>query len=227
MLDVAELALEYSSEPDLVCQTCGTIVPLEAMGVDMAKCRSCKSAFKLAAISFPTKIDQRTEIPPHYVVESQEGTCWTLTVRIRRNIVSAFYWLLFVGWISIFVLGMHDGIAPEGRLFVRLLAATALIPLFKAVMRTWGRYSISVKGNRALVFVGISKLGWVRTFDWTALRKVRLKEKRGGGRHKRITHSIVLEADIDVEFGADMAEDQLRYFAAAIVQNSNRNTLMR
>lgn len=124
-------------------------------------------------------------------------------------------------WILILALGLHHGVALGGRLFVWLLSATTLIPLFKAVVRTWGRYSISVNGNRASVFVGVGKLGWVRSFDWTALKRVRLKEQRTPRRGR--THLIVLQADIEVEFGGDMAEDQRRYFAAAIIQNSRQS----
>ena len=92
------------------------------------------------------------------------------TMRSAKTILLFLFSVLFIGGLYSETTKSREPIS-EGWLLICVLIIIFLVSL--SLMTTWGRVTISVRGNSGTVFVGLGPLGWRRRFLWSDIHAIR------------------------------------------------------
>ena len=90
-------------------------------------------------------------------------------------------------------------------------------------MTVAGKVELSQSEDRLSVFIGVSKLGWSRTFLWSDFSSAREDGRRNGFNWNGQGHVIVMEGKRRVAFGS-MWNEENRYFVLSALKKMLRDT---
>jgi hypothetical protein len=90
-------------------------------------------------------------------------------------------------------------------------------------MTVAGKVELSQSEDRLSVFIGVSKLGWSRTFLWSDFSSAREDGRRNGFNWNGHGHVIVMEGKRRVAFGS-MWNEEKRYFVLSALKKMLRDT---
>lgn len=102
--------------------------------------------------------------------------------------------------------------------FITPFVVIGVVMLGYALLLTFGRTEVRLRGPEGEVFTGIGALGRVRRFDAAAVRDVRIR--RTGYKIQIVREhdqtEVVIDGKILIRFGASLSDDRQRYLAGVL-----------
>lgn len=205
------------------CPKCKQIAPPNQVNVatDIAFCPHCNEGFRIsAAIDRDSVNEEILQRPPRGAWFRQEIDKVVVGATTRSPI--AFFLVPFMCmWSSGSLGGIYGSQIAKGEF--NLMASLFGIPFILGSILFWtfalmaicGKVEVSI-GRISHVFVGVGRIGWTRTFDWStvqSIREDRLNINYPGG-HQNL---IVMDGKERLKFGSGLNEKRM-FFVLSVLK---------
>ncbi len=192
------------------------------MQTDIAQCNNCNEVFRISQLfNEVTPTNFNISNPPKGAWFKKEFDKKIIGASTRSPI--AFFIVPFmIIWSGASLGGIYGTQIATGEfnLFPSLFGIPFLLGTIMfgslAVMSVAGKVVIEIDKSVGKVFVGVGRLGWVRTFDWNKVELVRednsLVRYPGG-----FNSGIILEGQTRIKFGTNLNEKR-RYFIIQVLK---------
>jgi hypothetical protein len=88
------------------------------------------------------------------------------------------------------------------------------------LIMTFGRVTVSVRGDDGIIFSGVGPIGRRKRFRWSEVRDMRLT--RFGESNGKAQYRITLDAEKLIHFGTMLKEERQQFLLAALRQMRGR-----
>jgi len=199
---------------EVVCKSCKSKIKTENINVakDTAYCSSCENITALSALvsssantSFnPNKSEAGIKI-------SDQSYSWSIEAR-HLGPLAIFLVPFTAVWAGGSLSGIYGSQIAKGELNLEqslfglpfLIGSIVLVTF--TLMSLFGRTIISNENGKALIFIGIGKIGWYRRFDWNSIDRV---SESMSVQYKHIS----LEGSSRLIFGWGLSSSKLYFIA--------------
>lgn len=215
---------------------------------DVAFCRRCNMSHALSALTSGTALgDVDLANPPAGAWYRDDGAQLSIgasTKSVGGAIGLTFFGLFWNGIVSVFVVVAlastmnHLGVsvphwfpAPKMNgstmgvgmtlflwVFLTPFILVGLLLVFGWLMCVAGHTEVTIREAEGVAFTGIGSVGWRNRFDASAVKDVRIEDKkwRDSDGDARRSVQIVIEADKSVKLGSGMPDERRKFVAAAL-----------
>lgn len=131
-------------------------------------------------------------------------------------------WVFTLVWTT-FVAFMWRDARHDGLEMIIQTCLTLVTPVLatKAMLQTWGKYTVTGSPDGIHMFTGIGSLGWTRQYAWKDLCEIRLRTSYGRRGSQR--KWVVVEAGHSFGFGEELSDDQRHFLAQLLLSKRNSN----
>jgi hypothetical protein len=205
------------------CPKCKQIAPPNQVNVatDIAFCPQCNEGFRIsAAIDRDSVNEEILQRPPRGAWFRQEVDKIVVGATTRSPV--AFFLVPFMCvWSGGSLGGIYGSQIAKGEF--NLTASLFGIPFILGSILFWtfalmaicGKVEVSI-GRISYVFVGVGRIGWTRSFDWStvqSIREDRINMNYPGG-HQSV---IVMEGKERLKFGSGLNEKRI-FFVLSVLK---------
>jgi hypothetical protein len=213
------------------CPECRSRIAMDDVNVstDLALCRGCGKTFSFSEIVGGSATDGPDLAAPPTGASFEQFPRGFRVGASTRSWMALFIVPFTCVWSGMSLSGIYGRqitsrhFEPFSSLFGLPFMIGSVFLVAMCAMTIAGKVELSQSEDRLSVFIGVSKLGWSRTFLWSDFSSAREDGRRNGFNWNGQGHVIVMEGKRRVAFGS-MWNEENRYFVLSALKKMLRDT---
>ncbi len=200
---------------EVICRSCKSKIKPENINVskDTAYCANCENVTALSALVSSAASASFNQNKPEGGIKIYDQS-YSWSIEARHLSPMAIFLVIFTAiWAGGSLSGIYGSQIAKGELDLEqalfglpfIIGSIVLVTF--TLMSLFGRTIISNENGKALIFIGIGKIGWYRRFEWNSIDRV--SETITNTQYKNIS----LEGSSRLSFGWGLSSEKLYFIA--------------